>query len=55
MLGMSISELRKRYYTLKIQLKTPNKSLIGWIQRGITVSTLNKLEDCCCADIPFAG
>lgn len=55
MLGMSISELLKRYYTLKIQLNTPNESLIGWIKRGIIVSTLNKPGDCFCADIPFAG
>ena len=55
MLGKSISELRKRYYALKIQLKIPNKNFIGWTEKGITVSTLNKLGGCFCSDISFAG
>lgn len=55
MLSMSISELLKRYYALKIQLNPSNKSLIGWIERGITVSTLNKLGDSFYAHIAFVG
>lgn len=48
MLSMSISKLLKRYYVLKIRFSTPNKSLIGWIEKGITVSTFSKPEDCLC-------